>query len=129
MKQLLLVALGGALGAVARWKLGGLILHHTASGKFPLSTFTVNVVGCLVAGVLAGLVGRSGWFGPDARLFLFTGLLGGFTTFSAFGLETVLLLRRSEYGVALAYVTFSVVGGVLGLWLGMLAASRPVGDP
>src|SRR5688572_8509704 len=108
MKQLMLVGLGGALGAVARWKLGGVVLHHTSDWKFPLSTFLVNLVGCLAAGVLAGLVTKLDWFTPDARLFLFTGLLGGFTTFSAFGVETVYLLRRADYAVALAYVTLSV---------------------
>jgi CrcB protein len=115
----MLVGLGGAVGAVARWKLGGLVLHHTADWKFPLSTFLVNVAGCLAAGVLAGLATKLDFFTADTRLFLFTGLLGGFTTFSAFGLETVYLLRRADYSVALAYVVLSVAGGVVGLWLGM----------
>jgi CrcB protein len=121
VKQLLLVGLGGALGAVARWKLGGAVLHHTADWRFPLSTFVVNAVGCLVAGVLAGLVTKLDLFSADARLFLFTGLLGGFTTFSAFGVETVYLLRRAEYGVAIAYAVSSVVVGVAGLWLALAA--------
>ena len=120
MRHLLLVGLGGAIGAVARWKLGGAVLHHTADWKFPLSTFLVNCAGCLAAGVLAGLATKLDMFTPDARLFLFTGLLGGFTTFSAFGLETVTLLRRGEYVVAIAYALLSVVVGVAGLWLGML---------
>ena len=119
MKQLLLVALGGAIGASARWKLGGLVLHHTADWRFPLGTFIVNVLGCLVAGVLAGLVTKLDMFNADARLFLFTGLLGGFTTFSACGVETVYLLRRAEYAVALAYVVASVAVGICGLWLAM----------
>lgn len=118
---MLLVGLGGGLGALARWRLSGLVLHHTADWKFPLGTFIVNVVGCLVAGVLAGLVVKLDWFTADTRLFLFTGLLGGFTTFSAFGVETVHLLRRSEYGTALAYVALSVVVGIIGLWLTMAA--------
>jgi fluoride exporter len=122
VKHLLLVGLGGALGAVARWKLGGLVLHHTSDWRFPLSTFLVNLAGCAVAGVLAGLVTKLDMFTADTRLFLFTGLLGGFTTFSAFGLETVYLLRRAEYSVALAYVALSVGGGVAALWLGMGAA-------
>lgn len=121
MTQLLLVALGGALGAIARWKVGGLILQSTANWKFPLGTFLVNVIGCLVAGVLAGLVIKRDLFTADARLFLFTGLLGGFTTFSAFGVETVLLLRRGEIGVALAYAGLSVFAGIAGLWLGLAA--------
>ena len=125
MKQLLLVAMGGALGTVARWKLSGIVLHHSADWRFPLATFVVNVVGCLVAGVLAGMATKLDMFSPDARLLLFTGLLGGFTTFSAFGVETVYLLRRAEYAVALAYVLASVTAGVGGLWLTMHAVRAP----
>jgi CrcB protein len=121
MKQLVLVGLGGALGAVARWKLGGVVLHHSADWRFPLGTFVVNVIGCLIAGVLAGLVTKLEWFSPDARLFLFTGLLGGFTTFSAFGVETMYLLRRGDYSVAAAYVVLSVACGILGVCIGMAA--------
>jgi len=119
--QVILVALGGALGALARWKLGGIVLHHTANWRFPLGTFVVNVVGCLVAGVLAGLVIKRDLFSADARLFLFTGLLGGFTTFSAFGVETASLLRRKDYATALAYVLLSVIGGIAGVWLAVSA--------
>jgi CrcB protein len=121
MKQILLVGLGGCLGAVARYKLGGLVLHHTTDWRFPLATFVVNVAGCFVAGVVAGLAERQGMFSADARIFLLAGVLGGFTTFSAFGVETVALLRRGNVGVALAYVAVSVVCGVALLWLGMIA--------
>jgi CrcB protein len=117
VKQLILVALGGALGAVLRWKIGGAVLHHTESWRFPFSTFVVNVVGCLVAGVLAGLTIKLDWFSADARTFLFTGLLGGFTTFSAFGVETLYLLRRHEYAISFSYVVASVVCGIGGLVL------------
>jgi CrcB protein len=105
------------VGAVARWKLGGIVLHHTADWRFPLSTFLVNVAGCLIAGVLAGGVTRLDWFSADTRLFLFTGLLGGFTTFSAFGLDTVYLMRRGDYLIAATYVVVSVICGIAGLWL------------
>jgi CrcB protein len=115
----MLVALGGAIGAALRWKLGGWVLHHTADWRFPLGTFVVNLMGCVIAGVLAGLVVKRELFTADARLFLFTGLLGGFTTFSAFGVESVYLLRRGEFGIALGYIASSVLGGVLGVWLGM----------
>jgi CrcB protein len=120
MQHVLLVGLGGFLGAIARFKLGGLILHYSTDWRFPLGTFVVNVLGCLVIGVLAGLAERYGAFSTETRLFLFTGILGGFTTFSAFGLETVLLLRRGEVGVTLGYVALSVMCGVLALWLGMV---------
>ena len=88
--------------------------------RFPVGTFLVNVLGCLVVGVPAGLVERQGWSSPDARIFLFTGVTGGFATFSAFGLETVFLLRRGEVAIALAYVALSVFGGLAVLWLGMM---------
>jgi CrcB protein len=119
MKGLLLVALGGAIGSVARFKLSGLVLHHTIDWRFPAGTFAVNVIGCLVAGLLAGLAEKYHYFTPDVRLLLFTGLLGGFTTFSAFGLETMLLLKRGEVMVASANVVLSVVAGLVALWIGM----------
>ena len=120
MLNLVLVFLGSGLGAIARYKLGGMVLHHTADWRFPLGTFLVNVSGCLIAGILAGAIERQGLFSADTRLFLFTGILGGFTTFSAFGLETVVLLRRGDVGVAVAYVGLSVLSGVVALWLGMM---------
>lgn len=112
---------GGFAGAVARYLLGGWILHHTLSAKFPWSTFTVNVTGCLVMGLLSGLAERLDWLTPHMRLLLLTGLLGGFTTFSAFGLETVHLLRRGEIGIAATYALASVVACTLFLWLGIKA--------
>ena len=119
MKAVLLVALGGAIGSVARYKLSGYVMQHALDWRFPLGTFTVNVVGCLVAGVLAGLAEKHGMFSEDTRVLLFAGLLGGFTTFSAFGLETMHLLKRGDYAVALANVVVSVVAGMLALWLGL----------
>lgn len=109
------------MGAMARYKLGGWVLHHTSDWRFPFSTFVVNVLGCLVAGVLAGLVEKHDLFSPDARLLLFTGILGGFTTFSAFGLETVYLLQRREIVMALANAVASVSCGIFVLWLGLKA--------
>lgn len=123
MQGILLVGLGGFLGAIARYKLGGLILHMTAQDRFPFGTFTVNILGCLVVGVLAGVAERYDVFGPDTRLFLFTGLLGGFTTFSAFGLEAVHLIRRGDIGTAALYAGGSVVLGITAVWLGLKLAS------
>ena len=119
MKAILLVALGGAVGSVARFKVSGWLLHHTMDWRFPAGTFTVTVTGCLLAGLLAGLAEKHELFSADARLLLFTGLLGGFTTFSAFGLETMYLLRKGELLVAGSNVALSVAAGLLALWLGM----------
>ncbi len=123
MNHILLVGLGGFAGSVARYLLSGLALHATAPGKFPLGTFAVNVIGCLVAGLLAGLVEKHGLFSAETRLFLFTGLLGGFTTFSAFGLETLYLLRRGAFAMAATYAGASVLLGILAVWLGIRLVS------
>jgi CrcB protein len=119
MKQMLIVGLGGFIGSISRYKLGGVILHHAASWRFPLSTFAVNVIGCFLIGALAALAEQRDLFSPDTRLFLLTGLLGGFTTFSAFGYEGVFLIRRGEIGIALAYAGLSVVCGLAAVWLAL----------
>lgn len=123
MKPLLLVALGGAFGSMSRYLLSGWILHHAAHWRFPVGTFAINVLGCLVIGALAGLAVKDGLFSPEVRLFLFTGLLGGFTTFSAFGLETFYLIRREEFLVAGGYVLGSVALGLLAVVAGFHAVS------
>ena len=119
LKQTLIVALGGAIGSVARYKLGGFALHHTQSWDFPVSTFSVNIAGCFAIGILAALVEHHDLFSPSVRLLLFTGLLGGFTTFSAFGYESVFLLRRRLVSVAATYAGLSVVGGLAAVFIGM----------
>jgi CrcB protein len=118
MRALLLVAVGGAFGSAARFQISSWVLHHTVSWRFPIGTFAVNVVGCLLAGSLGGLMAKQSAFSMDVRLLLLTGVLGGFTTFSAFGLETFYLLKRGEIGIALSYVLLSIVAGLAGVWLG-----------
>ena len=122
MKAALLVAIGGAIGSVARYKVSAWVLNHTLDWKFPAGTFVVNVLGCLLAGLLAGLAQRHTLFSAETRLLLFTGLLGGFTTFSAFGLETMVLLRRGELWIAGLNVVLSVTAGLAALWIGGGAA-------
>ena len=125
MRQMLIVALGGAVGSVARYRLSGWVLHRAIDWTFPLGTFVVNVVGCLCVGLLAGLAVKEDFFSPDVRLLLFTGLMGGFTTFSAFGLETFYLLRRGEYLIAGSNMVLSMGVGMLALFAGyQLIASR-----
>ena len=119
LKQSLIVALGGAIGSVARFKLGGFALHHTEQWNFPVSTFSVNLTGCLIIGILAALAEYHDLFSPSMRLLLFTGLLGGFTTFSAFGYESVYLLRKQLFLVTASYVTLSVTCGIAAVFAGM----------
>jgi CrcB protein len=116
MHGALLVALGGALGSVLRYGVGSLVLHQTGPSAFPYGTFTVNVAGCLIAGLLAGLGEHFDFLTADVRLLVFTGFLGGFTTFSAFGVETIALVERGEGSVAAIYVVLSVLCGLAALW-------------
>lgn len=121
MLNLFLAGAGGFLGAAARYLLGGWILHHATASKFPWSTFVVNILGCFTIGLLAGVAEKYGAIGPAARVFLFTGVLGGFTTFSAFGFETHFLLRRGNWGIATLYVSLSVILGLFAVWGGFRA--------
>ena len=124
-RQMLLVAAGGAVGSVARYRLSGWVLQHAIDWRFPLGTFVVNVLGCLMVGLLAGLAVKEDFFSTDVRLLLFTGLMGGFTTFSAFGLETFYLLRRGEYLIAGGNMVLSMAVGMLALFAGFqLIASQ-----
>ena len=122
MKSVLLVATGGAIGSVLRYQCGALVLHYSFGWKFPLGTFVVNVLGCAVAGTLIGLAENHDFLTADMRLLLFTGLLGGFTTFSAFGVETISLLEKGEASIAVAYVLSSVLCGAAALWTALKLA-------
>lgn len=123
MKQALLVGLGGAIGSIARYLLGASLLHRFPHLKFPLGTFTVNFLGCLLIGLIAGYAERRENFSPDIRLFLMTGLCGGFTTFSAFAHENLNLLRRGDSSLAFAYIAASVLLGLAATWLGAKCVS------
>jgi CrcB protein len=119
MWNLLLVGVGGGIGAMARYLVGGWVLHQTIQERMPYGTLAVNLIGCLAIGLLAGAAERIEVLSPEARLFLFTGVLGGFTTFSAFGYDTMFLLRRGEALVAAGYVGASVGLGLFAVWLGL----------
>jgi len=125
MTRFLIVAAGGALGAVARYGLGRLL--PTTAG-WPWPTLTANVLGGLLMGALTGwLAFRSGAQGETIRLFAAVGVLGGFTTFSAFSLETVLMIERRDFAMAGGYVVASVVVSVAALFLGLMLARRAFG--
>ncbi|MEM6439580.1 MAG: fluoride efflux transporter CrcB [Pseudomonadota bacterium] len=116
------VALGGAIGAALRWWLAGATVRWLGHG-FPWGTFAVNVIGSLVMGLAAAVLmermhGDWGRFAP----FLMTGVLGGFTTFSAFSLDALFLIERGRHAAAAAYMGGSVLACVLALWLGLTLA-------
>ena len=123
MSAVLWVGLGGALGSIGRYLLSGRVTQQV-TGRFPAGTLTVNVLGCLGIGILAGLAVKEEYFSHAARLFLFTGVAGGFTTFSAFGLETFYLLQRAQWGLAGGYVAASVAGCLLALAAGFAIVPR-----
>ncbi len=113
----LLIALGGALGSVGRYLISTLVLRLTTPYA-PYGTFTVNIVGCAVFGVLAGLAQQRLPLSNDARAFLLVGILGGFTTFSTFAFDSVSLMRDGQWTLALANMLGQVVVGVVALWAG-----------
>ena len=124
MTRFLIVAAGGALGAVARYGIGRLL----PAGGWPWATLTVNGVGGLLMGLLAGwLAFRGGAQGESIRLFAAVGVLGGFTTFSAFSLETALMIERRQLAMAGGYVLASVALSVLALFIGLTVARRAFG--
>jgi CrcB protein len=120
MFRFFVVAAGGAIGTVLRYIMGGLD-YRFSGGVFPISTLVVNVTGSLVIGFLWGLTDRF-TVSPNVRMFIFVGILGGYTTFSTFSLETFNLIRDSEYRIAIMNVMFSTVLSVIAVFLGYFAS-------
>jgi CrcB protein len=118
----LLVALGGAVGSVGRYLLVQRVQALVEPSGFPFGTLAVNAVGCAAVGVLGGLAESRGLLTPQARAFLAAGVLGGFTTFSAFGFETVALAERGSLGGALANVGLQLGFGLGAVWAGYQVA-------
>ncbi len=124
MIKLLLVALGGAVGSSARYLFGVQATRLFGAG-WPYGTLGVNVVGGLLMGVLAGWLAHRGGVDQERwRVLLGVGVLGGFTTFSAFSLETALMIERRDYAGAAGYVALSVVLSVGALFAGLLLSRR-----
>ena len=124
MNKILLVALGGGVGAVARYLLGTQTLRWFGFG-WPYGTFAANVLGGLLMGLLVGFLAlRGGADQERLRLLLGVGVLGGFTTFSSYSLETALMIERKTYGVAAGYVTLSVVVSIAALFAGLMLCRR-----
>lgn len=118
----LYVALGGALGSWLRYIVGRVwtrAIGPVAASAFPWATLTVNVLGSFAMGILVGWLARHGTGGEGARLLLGVGVLGGFTTFSAFALEFGLLVERGALGTAAGYVALSLAAGFAGLFAGL----------
>lgn len=113
----LLVGTGGFAGAIFRYALAGTVHRLLPLARFPHGTLGVNLLGCLMIGLFAGLADSRQFFSPEMRAFVFIGLLGGFTTFSTFGFETFTMARDGEYLRAVLNVALHVVLGLTLLWL------------
>lgn len=114
----LLVFIGGGLGSTLRHTIN-ITCARCIGTAFPYGTFIINVTGSIVMGLIAGYLAFKGEASQPWRLFLMTGILGGYTTFSAFSLDAALLYERGETGLALAYVLGSVILAIAGLFAGL----------
>ena len=116
MQTFVMIGAGSFIGGVLRYLLSQIINAKSISA-FPYGTFTVNVIGCFVIGVVISLADRHS-ISNEWKLFLATGICGGFTTFSAFSMETFSLLRSGQTTIALLYITSSLLLGVVATWAG-----------
>ena len=118
MLNVFLVGAGGFIGSILRYAVGGWVHETLRDSSFPYGTLVVNVVGCWMIGFLFGLTETRSVFGPDARVFIFIGILGGFTTFSSFAYETYSLARDAQFVFAAVNIILQMVLGLAGVWFG-----------
>jgi len=121
IKNFLIVGMGGAVGSMLRYGVQKFFQVQTA-GSFPTATLLVNIAGCFLIGILWSMFSRSLTWNEEMKLLLMTGLCGGFTTFSAFTLEGIGLLKENKTALFLIYLTASVVGGLLATFIGIRIA-------
>lgn len=123
MSRYVVVMLGGAIGALSRFIVGSLVLRFYTT-VFPIGTFLINISGSFLIGLLMTLFLNRPAIHSNWRLFLVTGILGGYTTFSSFEWEALTGLRGGSEAIAFLYIGSSVIVGLAGAWLGLLAANR-----
>ena len=118
LKAILLVGIGGAAGSVLRY-LTSVISAKYVQTEFPIATFAVNIIGCLLIGVLIGMIGKQQFSNPEFKLLLVTGFCGGFTTFSAFAYDNVTLFQQGNTLIAFLYIASSVILSLAAVFVGM----------
>lgn len=118
MSRILLIGFGGFIGGIARYLTASFFTRLFPSA-FPYGTLIVNIVGCLAIGIIYGLSERAGWLTLEWRIFLATGICGGYTTFSSFTYENVILLQQNNYLVFGLYTLASLAFGLLAVFLGL----------
>ncbi len=124
MVNALLAGAGGFIGSIFRYLIGVCLHQWANTATFPFATLIVNLIGCLVIGFLSQLSEVRGIFTAETRVFIFVGILGGFTTFSSFGNETIDLWREEKEMFAIANVAGHLILGLSGVWLGRLLAQQ-----
>jgi CrcB protein len=115
--KLFLAGIGGFIGSSLRYAVGGYVQQISRSADFPYGTLAVNLIGCFIIGFLSQLAESRGVFTAESRIFVFVGILGGFTTFSAFGNETMNLWRDGQNTLAMANIAAHVVLGLGAVWI------------
>jgi CrcB protein len=118
-RTIILIGIGGFIGSIARYLT---VVYFTKNfpSSFPYGTMAVNIIGCLLIGIVFGLSNRFDWFTPELRLFLATGICGGFTTFSAFAYENVVLLQQGHYLQFAIYSFCSFAIGIIAVFSGLI---------
>jgi CrcB protein len=116
MTELLAVGIGGFIGAILRYLVSSWVQQSFSQGNFPIGTLAVNLIGCLIIGLLGGLNETRMIFSPHARMLIFLGILGSFTTFSSFGYETMALVRESQFLLAAGNIALQLFLGLLAFW-------------
>jgi len=122
MREIILVGVGGFIGSVLRYALSGWVHGFLKNPWFPYGTLAVNVSGCLLIGFCTGLAESRSVFTAEARLLIFIGILGGFTTFSTFAFETFSLARNAQTMGAALNVALELMLGLAGVWIGNMLA-------
>ena len=118
LQTALIIAFGGGLGSILRYCTSVLVSKYWSS-NFPLATFIVNSIGCLLIGFIIGLLEKNQLSDSRLKWFLVTGICGGLTTFSAFGMENYNLFQNNNSLLAFVYIAMSIVIGLLAIWLGI----------
>lgn len=121
LKTILYIAVGGAIGSVLRY-LTSVLVNKYWNNHFPLATFITNVLGCFLIGLLLGILQKNNLADSNLKWFLITGFCGGYTTFSAFGIENITLLQSNNSGLAFVYIALSVILGLFAVWLGLFVS-------
>lgn len=118
LKTILYIAIGGALGSVLRY-LTSILVNKYWVNHFPMATFITNVLGCFLIGLIIGILEKNNLAASNLKWFLVTGFCGGYTTFSAFGMENVTLFQNNNTFLAFTYIGFSIIIGLFAIWLGL----------